>query len=590
MPPPLPPDRPKSASLQPLRGVWPYLRPYIGKLLLAGVFLLVAAGAQLALPVAFRHLIDDGMALRDAATINRYFVLFMLAAVVFGAFAALRFYLVTWIGERVVADLRSAVYARVIRMDPTFFEVTRTGEVLSRLTTDTTLVQSLVGSSISMALRSLVSLIGSLVMLMITSASLTLTFVAMLPVIIGPMLLMGRKVRKLSRASQDRVADTSAMADETLNAMQTVQAFQMETNNAARYSAAVEDSFATALLRIRARAVLTALGTILVFAAVTLVLWLGAHKVLDNAMSFGELSQFLLYSGYMAMSAAMLSEVWGDVQRAAGAMERLMELHAATPVIVTPTNPQPLPASARGSVQFNHVTFCYPSRLERPALNDFSLTLEPGETVALVGPSGAGKSTVLQLLLRFYDPQQGEVLLDGVNIAQADLAQVRARMALVPQDTMLFGASARDNLSYGRPDASDADIEAAARAAAAHDFLIQLPQGYDTFLGERGTRLSGGQRQRLAIARAMLRNPSLLLLDEATSALDAASEQLVQQALEVLMQQRTTLVIAHRLATVKKVDRIAVMDAGRIVAIGNHDELLANNPLYARLAQLQFDH
>lgn len=588
MPRQLQPDRPKAASLQPLLGVWPFIRPYLSTLLLAGLFLLIAAGAQLALPVAFKHLIDDGMALRDAATINRYFVLFLLAAIAFGIFAALRFYMVTWIGERVVADLRSAVYARVIRMDPVFFEVTRTGEVLSRLTTDTTLVQSLVGSSVSMALRSLVSLLGSLVMLVITSASLTLTFIVLLPVIIGPMLWLGRRVRKLSRASQDRIADTSALADETLNAMQTVQAFQLEPLHTARYSNAVNDSFFAARLRIRARAQLTALGTILVFVAVTLVLWLGAHRVLDRQMSFGELSQFLMYSGYMAMSAAMLSEVWGDVQRAAGAMERLMELHHAEPVIRAPAQPVPLPDHSTGQVTLEHITFNYPSRPERPALKDFSLALLPGETVALVGPSGAGKSTVLQLLLRFYDPQQGRVLLDGVDIALADPAAVRARMALVPQDTVLFGASARDNIRYGNPAASDAEIEAAARAAEAHDFIQQLPQGYDTYLGERGTRLSGGQRQRVAIARAILRNPSILLLDEATSALDAESERLVQGALDNLMQHRTTLVIAHRLATVQQADRIAVMDQGRIIAIGKHAELMAHNDLYARLATLQF--
>jgi ATP-binding cassette, subfamily B, bacterial len=586
--PPIHPDRPKATSLRPLRAVWPFVRPYLGMLSLAGIFLLIAAGAQLALPVAFKHLIDDGMALRDAATINRYFLLFLLAAVAFGVFAALRFYLVTWIGERVVADLRSAVYARVIRMDPSFFEVTRTGEVLSRLTTDTTLVQSLVGSSVSMALRSAVSLLGSLVMLVITSLPLTLSFVAMLPAIIGPMLLMGRRVRKLSRASQDRIADTSALADETLNAMQTVQAFQLETLHAGRYRNAVNDSFATARLRIRARAVLTALGTILVFVAVTLVLWLGARRVLDNQMSFGELSQFLIYSGYMAMSAAVLSEVWGDVQRAAGAMERLMELHQAVPVIQAPPLPVALPATATGQVSFEHITFHYPSRPTQAALQNFSLSLRPGETVALVGPSGAGKSTVLQLLLRFYDPAQGRILMDGVDIALADPAQVRARIALVPQDTVLFGATARDNIRYGNPDASDADIEAAARAAAAHDFILQLPQGYETYLGERGTRLSGGQRQRIAIARAILRDPAILLLDEATSALDAESEQLVQRALENLMQHRTTLVIAHRLATVQKADRIAVMDQGRLLACGTHADLLRQNALYARLASLQF--
>ena len=586
--PPLHPDRPKPHSLKPLRNLGPFIRPYTGTLAWATACLLIAAGAQLTLPIAFKHLIDDGLALRDIDTINRYFAMFLFAAVAFGAFAALRFYLITWLGERVVADLRSAVYARVIRMDPTFFEVTRTGEVLSRLTTDTTLVQALVGSSLSMALRSVLNLLGALSLLLVTSPSLTLAFLVLLPVIVTPMLLMGRKVRSLSRASQDRIADTSAMADETLNAMQTVQAFQLEPLHSQRYDAAVQASFKTALLRIRARSVLTALGTTLVFSAVTLVLWMGARQVLAGALSFGELSQFLLYSIYMAMAAGMLSEVWGDVQRAAGAMERLMELHAAKPEISAPIDATELPFPGSGRIVFEHVSFHYPSRPEQFALQQFSLDIEPGETVALVGPSGAGKSTVMQLLLRFYDPQEGRVLIDGVQLIHADPAQVRAHIALVPQDTVLFGATARDNIRYGRPEASDAEIEHAARTAAAHDFIELLPQGYDTFLGERGTRLSGGQRQRIAIARAILRDPPILLLDEATSALDAGSEQLVQQALEKLMLNRTTLVIAHRLATILKANRIVVMDQGHVIAVGTHEHLLHNCPLYARLAALQF--
>jgi ATP-binding cassette subfamily B protein len=584
----LPPDRPKGKSLKPLRALAPFLAPHWRVLAVALAALLVAAAAQLALPIALRFLIDEGLAVRDAATINRYFTLFLAAAVVFGAFAALRFYLVSWLGERVVADVRNAVYAKVIRMDPTFFEVTRTGEVLSRLTADTTLVQSISGVGISISLRSAITLLGSLVMLVYTSPMLTLMIVALMPLIVGPLIMLGRRVRTLSRDSQDRVADTSALAGETINAVQTVQAFNLESLHTLRFREAVEYSFAVAVRRIRIRGWLTALATTLVFGSITLVLWIGAHQVLAGGLSFGQLSQFVLYAGYMGIAAASLSEMWGEVQRAAGAMERLVELAEAEPTIKPPAQPLALPQPSRGRIEFDHVRFRYPSRPEAAALDDFTVAIEPGETVAFVGPSGAGKSTTFQLLLRFYDPAEGRVLVDGVDIARADPEQVRRRIGLVPQDTVLFGASARENIRYGRPEASDADIEAAATAAEADEFLRRLPEGYDTFLGERGMRLSGGQRQRIAIARAILKDPPILLLDEATSSLDAASEQLVQQALEKLMRKRTTIIIAHRLATVQKADRIVVINHGRIVASGSHAELLEASPLYARLAELQF--
>lgn len=581
-------DRPKGKSLKPLRALAPFLAPHWRVLALALGALLVAAVAQLALPVALRFLIDEGLAVRDAATINRYFMAFLGAAVVFGLFAALRFYLVSWLGERVVADVRNAVYAKVIRMDPTFFEVTRTGEVLSRLTADTTLVQSISGVGISISLRSMLTLVGSLVMLVATSPMLTLMIVVAMPLIVGPLIMLGRRVRTLSRDSQDRVADASALAGETINAVQTVQAFTLEELQTRRFSEAVAHSFAVATRRIRIRGWLTALATMLVFGAITLVLWVGAHQVLGGTLTFGQLSQFLLYAGYMGISAASLSEMWGEVQRAAGAMERLVELAEAEPTIRAPAQPLALPQPSRGRIEFRGVRFRYPSRPDTLALDAFTLTIEPGETVAFVGPSGAGKSTTFQLLLRFYDPAEGSVLVDGVDIARAVPQQVRSRIGLVPQDTVLFGASARENIRYGRPDASDAEIEAAARAAEADEFLRVLPEGYDTFLGERGTRLSGGQRQRIAIARAILKDPPILLLDEATSSLDASSERLVQQALEKLMEGRTTIIIAHRLATVLKADRIVVMNHGRIVASGSHAELLEKSPLYARLAELQF--
>jgi ATP-binding cassette, subfamily B, bacterial len=581
-------DRPRAKSLRPLRALLPFLAPH--RALLAGALaaLLIAAAAMLALPAALRQLIDHGLSSADSRVLNGYLAGFLVAAAAFGVFAALRFYLVTWLGERVVADLRQAVYRRVVRMDPSFFEVTRTGEVLSRLTADTTLVQAIAGVNLSITLRSVLNLIGALVMLALTSTRLTIWIVALMPIVIVPLIVVGRRVRRLSRSAQDRIADTSSLVDETLNAIQTVQAFTLEELQSQRYAAAVEDSFAAAIQRTRVRAALPGLGTMLVFGGITYVLWLGAHAVLGGAMSWGQLSQFFVYAAIVGASAAALTEMWGEVQRAAGAMERLTELLAARPTISAPAQPLALPAKLRGEIAFEHVDFRYPSRPETLALNDYTLSVNSGETVAVVGPSGAGKSTTFQLLLRFYDPQRGRITIDGSDIRQFRPEELRRQIGFVPQDTVLFGASARENIGYGRPGASEAEIEAAARAAAADQFLRELPAGYGTFLGERGTRLSGGQRQRIAIARAILKDPPILLLDEATSALDAESERLVQAALGELMRGRTTLVIAHRLATVLKADRIVVLEAGRVVAIGNHAQLMRSSPLYARLASLQF--
>ena len=581
-------ERPKGSSLKPLRALVPFILNYRGILFAGLISLIVASAALLALPVALRYLIDNGFAANDVGTINRYFGWFFAAAAVFGGFAALRYYLVSWLGERVVADIRARVYDRVIRMDPTFFETTRTGEVLSRLTTDTTLVQSVSGVSLSIALRTTVNLLGGLVMLALTSVQLTIYIIMGIPVVILPMIIVGRRIRRQSRVTQDRVADTSGLADETLNAIQTVQAFTLEPLQSKRYSDAVAESFKAAIRRVRTRAFLTALGITMVFGAITVILWTGSRAVLAGSMSGGELAQFLMYSIFVGSSAAGLSEVWGEVQRGAGAMERLAELLVARPVIRTPENPEELNGRVKGSISFRDIKFHYPSRPDTPALEDFSLDIGAGETVAFVGPSGAGKSTSFQMLLRFYDPQSGHIEIDGINIAQLSPTALRQQIGLVPQETVLFGDSARENIRYGKPGASDFEVEQAAIAAAADEFITALPESYDTFLGERGTRLSGGQRQRVAIARAILKDPPILLLDEATSSLDAESERLVQMALEGLMKNRTTLVIAHRLATVKKVDRIVVMDGGRIVAIGNHDELMQSSELYAKLAKLQF--
>lgn len=583
-----PHDRPKAHSLRPLRALLPFIEPYRGRLALALAALVLASGAQLTLPVALRYLIDRGLLAESAASIDRYFGALFVVAVGFGLFSALRFYLIVSLGERVVADVRNAVYRRVVTLDPSFFEVTKTGEVLSRLTTDTTLIQSISGAGLSIALRSAVTLIGALAMLTITSPSLTAMIVLLVPLILVPIIVIGRRVRLLSRQSQDRIADTSGLAGETLNAISTVQAFTLEDLQSERFGVTVRAAFETSLQRIRVRAVLTALAITFIFGAITFVLFIGTQSVLDGRMTGGELGQFLLYAIFAAGAAAGLSEMWGEVQRAAGAMERLAELLEAEPQVRAPPDPVPLPDPGEGRIDFESVSFCYPSRPGRRAVDEFDLAVASGETVAIVGPSGAGKSTLFQLLLRFYDPEAGQIRIDGIDIATTDPRTARQRVALVPQETVIFGTSARENIGYGRPGADDAAIEAAARAAAADEFIRALPDGYATFLGERGTRLSGGQRQRIAIARAILKDPPILLLDEATSSLDAESERAVQDALELLMRGRTTLVIAHRLATVLKANRIVVMDEGRIVDVGTHAELMGRDSLYVRLAELQF--
>ncbi len=581
-------DRPKGESLGPLRSLVPYVMPYKGTLYLAMAALLLASAAQLGLPVAIRFLIDGGMMADDVSTIDRYFLGLFGVAMAFGIFSAFRFYLVTWLGERVVADIRKAVYAHVIRLDPTFFEVTKTGEVLSRLTTDTTLIQSISGTGLSITLRASLNLIGASIMLAVTSPRLMGMILLLVPLVIVPIILVGRRVRSLSKASQDRIADTSGLAGETLNAISTVQAFTLEKLQSDRFADAVKVAFQTAVQRIRVRSLLTGIAILFIFGAITFVLWIGTHSVMRGEMTGGQLGQFLLYAIFVATSAAALSEMWGEVQRAAGAMERLVELLDSKPAIVAPTEPATLPETSEGRIRLDNISFRYPSRPETLAISDFDLQVESGETLAIVGPSGAGKSTLFQLLLRFYDPESGHIEIDGVDISQAAPEAVRARIGLVPQETVIFGTTAKENIGYGRPGASDAEIAAAAEAAAADVFIEQLPEGFDTFLGERGTRLSGGQRQRIAIARAILKDPPILLLDEATSSLDAESERVVQEALEHLMQDRTTIIIAHRLATVLKANRIVVMDHGRIVDIGTHEQLVQRDSLYARLAELQF--
>ena len=585
----------RSAAKSPraLRGLLPFLRPYRVRMALALLFLVGAAAATLALPLALRSLIDGGLVSADPGArvmaLREHFVALFGVGVALGVFSALRFYMVSWLGERITADLRNAVYAHVVRQSPEFFETTQTGEVLSRLTTDTTLVQTVVGSSLSMGLRNMVMGVGALAMLVITNPRVMLPVMGMLALIVLPSVYVGRRVRRLSRASQDRVADASAIAAEVLNAIPVVQSYTQQRREAARFEAATERAFDTAVRRTRVRSVLVAFIISATFGALLWGLYQGTQAVLRGDITAGHLGQTVLYVIVLVSSVAVLSEVYGEVLRAAGATERLMELlHARSPVD-EPARPVALPAAQGGSsVRFDHVTFHYPSRPAQAALRDFSLDVRPGETVALVGPSGAGKSTVLQLLLRFYDAQQGVVSVDGVPVNAVPLDELRGRIGIVPQDSTVFSASAMDNIRYGRPDAGDDEVFAAARAAFADDFIRALPEGYATHLGERGVRLSGGQRQRISIARAMLKNPPLLFLDEATSALDAESERMVQAALEAAMRGRTTIVIAHRLATVLRADRIVVMEGGRILDEGTHAQLVARGGLYARLAAMQF--
>lgn len=553
------------------------------------VALVIASGTVLALGSGLRMLVDRGFADGNADLLDQaLFVLFAVTLLMAGASYA-RFFLVSWIGERVVADIRSAVYAHIIRLDPGFFEVTRTGEVLSRLTTDTTLLQVVIGSSVSIALRNILMFVGGLTMLAVTSPKLTALVLLVVPLVVVPIIGYGRRVRRLSREAQDRIADVSAFSEESLNALRTVQAYTHEKIESDKFDGFVEGAFKTAISRISARALLTAVVIVMVFGAVGTILWIGGHDVLDGKISAGDLSAFVFYAIVVAGSVGAISEVIGDLQRAAGAAERLMGLLETKPAIAAPANPVQMPEKHLGHVSFENVTFHYPARPDRSALTGFSLQVRPGETVALVGPSGAGKTTVFQLLLRFYDPASGVIKVDDVDIRTADPVSVRERIGLVAQDPVIFAANAWENIRYGRPDATDEDVRAAADAAHATEFLDRLPDGFDSFLGEKGVRLSGGQRQRIAIARAILRNPSVLLLDEATSALDAESEQVVQKALETIMKTRTTLVIAHRLATVLHADRIAVIDDGKLIAVGTHQELLESSPLYSRLAKLQFE-
>jgi ATP-binding cassette subfamily B protein len=578
----------RQISLRPLLALRPYIAKHPGTLALAGTALVVSALAMLVIPLAVRRVIDLGFGSKDGLFIDRYFAMVVVIGLVLAIASAARFYYVNWLGERVVADLRSDVFRHIAGLGPVFFERTHSGEVMSRLTADTTQIKAIAGSSLSQALRSLIMLVGALVMMFVTSPRLSLLVLLALPVILVPLIAFGRWVRRLSRRAQDTLAEASAYAAENLSAVRTMQAFAHEEAASRRYRNAVERAFDAAKERMKARAALTALAMFLVVASITGVLWFGAASVIQGEMTIGRLGQFVLYAVFAAAAFAQLSEIWGEVSQAAGAAERLAELLAVEPEIRSPENPVAMPVPPRGDIEFRNVRFSYPDRPMAETLNGVSFHVKPGETVAVVGPSGAGKSTIFNLLLRFFDPVSGEVRIDGVRTCEADLDALRARTALVPQDVALFADTIADNIRYGALEANLDAVKKAAAAAQADEFIRALPEGYQTRLGERGVTLSGGQRQRIAIARALLKDAPILLLDEATSALDAESEALVQRALERVMRGRTTLVIAHRLATVQKADRILVMDKGRIVEVGTHAELVAKGGLYSRLAEMQF--
>ena len=580
-------ERSPSQDLGNLRHLFGFLRPYRTRLVLASLALFVAAGAVLAFGVVIRDVVDRGIGGGNGEMLNQSLLLFLAVVSVMALSVGARVYVVNWLGERVVADVRKAVFSHVLTLDAGFFETTRTGEVISRLTADTTLLQTVVGSTLAISIRNLLLVLGGVVMLLITSVKLTLLVLIGVPLVVVPVWLLGRRVRRLSRISQDRIADVASRIDEVLYGIRTVQAFRHEEADRRAYGEQVDAAFAAAVARAKFSGSLTSLVMLLTFAGIGLVLWFGGQDVLAGRMTGGELSAFVFFAVLVAGSVGALSEVAGELMRAAGATERLMELLATRSAVVVATTPVTMPDPAKGHVAFRGVGFSYPSRPDQHVIDGLDLIVEPGETVALVGPSGAGKSTLLQLLLRYYDPQLGRVELDGVDLRQADPDEVRRRIAIVPQEPVIFGATARENIAYGM-DVPDADIQAAVDAAHAREFIDRLPDGLDTYLGERGVRLSGGQKQRIAIARALLRDPAVLLLDEATSALDAHSEKAVQLALEELMDGRSTLVIAHRLATVRKADRIVVMQGGRIVAMGRHEALVAEGGLYAGLAALQF--